>query len=72
MVVRFPCLKYNRAVAKNHKAVQCDICNKWVQIACNNLNTYTYKKTQKDKFPCYCIRCLQKEVPYCSIGNDVY
>ena len=71
MVVQFPCLKCNRAVAKNHKAVQCDICDKWVHIACNNLNTYTYKKLQKDKSPWYCICCLQKEQPYCSIDSDV-
>ena len=71
MVVRFPCLKCNRAVAKNHKAVQCDICDKWVHIACNNLDTYTYKKLQKFKSPWYCICCLQKGLPYCSIGNDV-
>ena len=71
MVVQFPCLKCNRAVAKNHKAVQCDICDKWVHIACNNLNTYTNKKLQKDKSPWYCICCLQKELPYCSIDSDI-
>ena len=71
MVVQFPCLKCNRAVAKDLKAVQCDICDKWVHIACNNLNTYKYKKLQKDKSPWYCICCLQKELPYCSIDSDV-
>ena len=71
MVVQFLCLKCNRVVEKNHKAVQCNICDKWIQIACNNLNTYTYKKLQKDKSPLYCICYLQKELPYCSIGNDV-
>ena len=71
MVVQFPCLKCNRAVAKNHKAVQCDICDKWVHIACNNLNTYTYKKLLKDKSPSYCIFCLQEELPHCSIDSDV-
>ena len=69
MVVQFPCSKYNRAIAKNPKAVQCDICDKWVHIACNNLDMYTYKKLQKDKSPWYCTCCLQKELPYCSIGN---
>ena len=71
MVVQFPCLKCNKAVAKNHKAVQCDICDKWIHIASNNLNTYMYKKVQKDKSFWYCICCLQKERPYCSIDNDV-
>ena len=51
--------------------MQCDICDKWVHIACNNLNTYTYKKLQKDKSPWHYICCLQKELPYCSIDSDV-
>ena len=50
MVVQFPCLKCIRAVAKNHKAVQCDICDKWIHIACNNLNMYTYKKKVNNKY----------------------
>ena len=71
MVVQILCLKCNRAVAKNHKAVQCDICVKWVHIDCNNLNTYTYKKLQKGKSSWYVICCLQKELPYCSIDSDI-
>ena len=54
MVVQFPCLVCNRAVAKNHRAVQCDLCDSWVHIACNNLNVYTHRKLQKDKSPWYC------------------
>ena len=38
-------------VAKNHKAVQCDLCDSWVHIACNNLTVYTYQKLKKDKSP---------------------
>ena len=48
MVIKFLCSKCNRTVAKNHKAVQCDICHKYI-------NTYTYKKLQKDQSPWYCI-----------------
>ena len=71
MVVQFPCLKCNKAVANNHKAMQCDICDEWIHIACNNLNMYTYKKLQKNKSSWYCICCLQKELPYCPVGDDV-
>ena len=49
--------------------MQCDICDKWIRIACNNLNMYTYKRIRKDKSPSYCI--CQKELPYCSIRDDV-
>ena len=69
MVVQFPCLVCNRAVAKNHRAVQCDLCDSWVHIACNNLNVYTYRKLQKDKSPWYCICCFRKELPYGSTND---
>ena len=54
----------NRAVVKNHKSEQCDLCDSWVHIACNNLNVYTYQKSQNDKSPWYRICCFQKELPY--------
>ena len=63
--------KMQQGCCKNHRAMQSGICDKWVHIACKNLNTYTYKKLQKDKSPWYCIFCLQKEQPYYSIDNDV-
>ena len=37
----------------------------------NNFNTNTCKKLKKDKSPWYCICCLQKELPYCTIYSDV-
>ena len=67
MVVQFPCLVCNRAVAKNHRAVQCDLCDSWV--ASNNLNVYTYQKLQKDKSLWYCICCFRKELPYGSTND---
>ena len=54
----------NRAVVKNHRTEQCDLCDSWVHIACNNLNVYTYQKLQKDKSPWYRICCFRKELPY--------
>lgn len=40
-------------------------------MPCNNLNTYVYKKFQKDKAPWYCVYFLQKELPYCSFRDNV-
>ena len=37
-----PCGKCNRPVAKNHKAIQCDICDKWIHIKCNSLKNSDY------------------------------
>ena len=72
MVVQFPCLVCNRTVAKNHRAVQCYLCDSRVHIACNNLNLYTYRKLQKDKSPWYCMCCFRKELPYGSINDTKF
>ena len=69
MVVQFSCLVGNRNTAKNHRAVQCDLCDSWIHIACNNLNLYTYRKLQKDKSPWYCICCFGRELPYGFIND---
>ena len=69
MLVQFPCLVFNRAFAKNYRAVQCNLCDSWVHIACNNLNVFTYQKLQKDKSTWYCICCFRKELPYGSTND---
>ena len=69
MAVQFPCLVCNRTVAENHRTVQCNLCDSWVHIACNNLNLYTYQKLQKDKSPRHCMCCFWKELPYGSINE---
>ena len=42
----FSCLNYNSAVANNHRAVQCDLCDLCVYITKNHngLNVYRYGK----------------------------
>ena len=69
MVVQFPCLLCNRVVAKNYRAVQCNLRDSWVHIACNNLNVYTYGKLQKDKSRWYCICCFRKGLPHGSTDD---
>ena len=42
MTAKYPCKICHKAVAKRHWATQCDNCNLWVQIKCNNINLQTY------------------------------
>ena len=70
MVPQFPSLICEKAVAKNHKAVCCDMCNKRLHIRCNNINTYTYKKLQKSDAPWYCKECLKKLTPFSNVTNN--
>ena len=70
MVVKFPCKICNKAVAKNHHAVQCDHCQLWVHIRCNKINLQTYKFLQKSPFAWYCIRCFEDIVPFLTISDN--
>ena len=60
MVPRFPSFICEKAVAKNLKAMCRDVCNKWVHIRRNNINTYNYRKLQKSDALWYCKECLKK------------
>ena len=42
VMVAHPCGVCDRAVAKNHMGIQCEICKKWIHIKCNLLNKREY------------------------------
>ena len=53
-----------KAVAINHNAICCDICNKWVHMFYNNISRYCYRRLQKDSIPWYCKNCLKQVLPF--------
>ena len=64
------CLK---AVAKNHKAIECNLCNKWVHIKCNKFNKKDYITYQEDEErPFYCIKCLADSLPLQNLSNNQF
>ena len=72
LMVAFPCLVCDKPVATNHKAVYCDLCDKWVHIYCNNICKNTYQKLKKDNNPWFCKLCLRMEVPFSSLNNTEF
>ena len=62
----------SKAVANNHKAICCDICNKWIHISCNNLDRKTYIKLQCSNTTWYCISYLQEELPFNTTTNQEF
>ena len=67
-----PCLKCNRNVNKNHRAVCCDICNRWVHIKCNFFNPIDYKRLQHDPLPFFCINCISEMLPFEKVTNNEF
>ena len=68
-IIKFPCAVCLKTVAKNHNAICCDSCDKWVHLKCNFLDKKTYKKLQKDNSPWFCINCTKDNLPFQSQEN---
>jgi len=54
------CSVCSRTVARNHRALNCDLCEKWCHIRCGNVKPSDYKNLQRlTTFDWSCPRCLQ-------------
>ena len=54
---------------ESHRAVLCDLCNKWYHIKCANLSGDQYKLIQNQSEPWYCDDC--KKLNECSICEQL-
>ena len=72
-MIEFPCGVCTKAVAKNHKAVCCDVCQKWIHIKCNKLDKNDYRYLQEnvdDLF--FCINCISQNIPFSGLNNNEF
>ena len=65
--VRWPCSVCGKAVATNHRAIQCDNCDKWCHIGrkCGNVSLKEYRKFMNDSINSlrwYCPRCTNQNL----------
>jgi len=82
MVIKYPCGICEKAVAKNHNALMCDICDKWVHIKCNCISKDLYNSyilennnpllNESDKSKWICIKCVNSNLPFSSINDDSF
>ena len=74
-MVAYPCGVCNRAVAKNHMAIECDICKKWIHIKCNLLNKSdytTFQSAEKEAEIFICINCISENIPFSKLNNNEF
>ena len=69
MPVKFPCKICKKPVAQNHKAVCCDVCDTWVHMKCNKINTQTYNILKKDEASWSCIECSKNVFPFSKLNE---
>ena len=67
---KFPCRICVKNVSDKDKAVQCDLCELWVHIKCNNLNYLDYRYLQNSNESWYCIECCSTIFPFNSLSSN--
>ena len=66
---KFPCKICSKSVAKNHKAICCDLCQIWIHTKCNKINAATYNMLQNDETKWFCIECSKEIFPFSSLNG---
>ena len=65
---KYACPACLRTVAKNHRAVECDMCQNWYHIKCEGISPKTYnvmvQASEKDEFNYICSPCHLNSLPY--------
>ena len=67
--IKFPCKICENNVTYCNQAIQCDLCDSWVHIKCNDLNYIYYKFLQNSNDPWFCISCGREIFPFNTVKN---
>ena len=68
-----PCGVCHKAVGENHRAICCDICEKWIHIKCNNLNNNDYKFFQENSDEQFiCVNCIAENIQFSKLNNNEF
>ena len=67
--ITIPCKICNTNIKNTDIAAQCDICQFWIHMKCNNLNHIDYKYLQGSNDPWFCISYCNEIFPFGTLGN---
>ena len=62
MPIRFPCGICLKSV--NNRQLQCDFCDSWVHLKCNELSNTDYKYLRQCSDTWFCIKCISENLPF--------
>ena len=65
---KFLCRICIKNVHDKDKVVQCDLCERWIHIKCNNLNYLDYRHLQNCDESGHCIECCSRIFPFSSLS----
>ena len=58
--LNFPCGICQKVVKTNQKAIQCDSCDFWIHVGCNDISASEYEDLKNDENLWYCLACIIK------------
>ena len=67
---KFPCRICVKNVSDKDKAVQCELCEFWVHIKCNNLNYLDHSYLQNSNESWYSRKCCSKIILFNSLCSN--
>ena len=67
--MRFPCGLCGRHVRINQKAIQCEICLKWLHCKCLNISSTNYSILQQDNNSWCCPSCYRSALPFADCSD---
>ena len=70
-MTKFPCSSCEKNVNTNHRSIQCDICDHWIHLKCNFLNSKDYDNL-KISDPVFCIKCFETIIPLPKLYNKEF
>ena len=70
----FPCGICSKTVGKTMKAVQCDLCNYWNHIKCDNVDNKTYEslKNSDQSLTHFCKMCKEEIFAFQTLSDEQY
>ena len=70
--IKICCNVCSKTIAKNHRIIDCQICNSKVHIKCNKTDVKTYNKIKSDNLPEICFLCQTNILPFQNLTNTQF
>ena len=66
------CSKCNLTIARNHRKLECSICQKFIHKNCSKLNDRQFNYAKKNEVEFECITCFAKKFPFSDLTDNMF
>ena len=69
MLPKYPCTVCSKPCKMNQKAIECNICSKWVHRKCTALTDTQFNDLGSSDMPYFCQPCINTVLPFHDLPN---